>query len=98
MARSSNDASAFAKVLSALGKFTRLDHDESIGPDYSQIVPQQFELTSDPSVAGFERIPNVQERVRKLFDRFKKEAEEANVVEIVEPENLNENAASHQPS
>ena len=97
MARSSNDASAFAKVLSALGKFTRLDHDESIGPDYSQIVPQQFELTSDPSVAGFERIPNVQERVRKLFDRFKKEAEEANVVEIVEPENLNENAASHQP-
>ena len=97
MARSSNDASAFAKVLSALGKFTRLDHDESIGPDYSQIVPQQFELTSDPSVAGFERIPNVQERVRKLFDRFKKEAEEADVVEIVEPENLNENAASHQP-
>ena len=97
MARSSNDASAFAKVLSALGKFTRLDHDESIGPDYSQIVPQQFELTSDPSVAGFERIPNVKERVRKLFDRFKKEAEEADVVEIVEPENLNENAASHQP-
>ena len=97
MARSSNDASAFAKVLSALGKLTRLDHDESIGPDYSQIVPQQFELTSDPSVAGFERIPNVQERVRKLFDRFKKEAEEADVVEIVEPENLNENAASHQP-
>lgn len=97
MARSSNDASAFAKVLSALGKFTRLDHDESIGPDYSQIVPQQFELTSDPSVAGFERIPNVQERVRKLFDRFKKEAEKADVVEIVEPENLNENAASHQP-
>ena len=96
MARSSNDASAFAKVLSALGKFTRLDHDESIGPDYSQIVPQQFELTSDPSIAGFERIPNVQERVRKLFDRFKKEAEEADVVEIVEPENLNENAASHQ--
>lgn len=97
MARSSNDASAFAKVLSALGKFTRLDHDESIGPDYSQIVPQQFELTSDPAVAGFERIPNVQERVRKLFDRFKKEAEEADVVEIVEPENFNENAASYQP-
>ena len=97
MARESGDASAFAKVLSAFGKFTRLDHDESIGPDYSQIVPQQFELTSDPSVAGFERIPNVQERVRKLFDRFKKEAEDADVVEIVEPENLNENAASHQP-
>ena len=77
MARASGDANAFAKVLSALGKFTRLDHDEANGPDYSQIVPQRFELTTDPSVAGFERIPNVRERVRLLFDRFKKEAEAA---------------------
>ena len=86
MARASGDANAFAKVLSALGKFTRLDHDEAIGPDYSQIVPQQFELTTDPAVAGFERIPNVQERVRLLFKRFKKEAEEADAVEVVQPQ------------
>lgn len=86
MARASGDANAFAKVLSSLGKFTRLDKDESIGPDYSQIVPQQFELTSDPSVAGFERIPDVQERVRKLFERFKREATEIQAVEITEPE------------
>ena len=65
---------------------TTLDHDETIGPDYSQIVPQQFELTTDPAVAGFERIPNVQERVRLLFKRFKKEAEEADAVEVVQPQ------------
>ena len=86
MARASGDANAFAKVLSALGKFTRLDHDEAIGPYYSQIVPQQFELTTDPAVAGFERIPNVQERVRLLFKRFKKEAEEADAIEVVQPQ------------
>lgn len=88
MARAKGDASAFAKTLAALGKFTRLDHDEAIGPDYSQIVPQQFELTTDPSVAGFERIPNVRERVRLLFSKYKKEAETANAVpaEAIEPE------------
>lgn len=85
MARENGDASAFAKVLSALGKFTRLDHDESVGPDYSQIVPQQFELTTDPAVAGFERIENVQERVRLLFDKFKREAQDAEAVEVPAP-------------
>ena len=84
MARASGDANAFAKVLSALGKFTRLDHDEDIGPDYSQIIPQQFELTSDPSEAGFQRIPNVNEKVRVLFARYKKESEEAVYTEFIE--------------
>lgn len=84
MARSSGDANAFAKMLAALGKFTRLDHDEDIGPDYSQIVPQQFELTSDPTEAGFQRIPNVNEKVRILFARFKKEMEDAEYVQVIE--------------
>ena len=84
MARASGDANAFAKVLSALGKFTRLDHDEDIGPDYSQIIPQQFELTSDPSEAGFQRIPNVNEKIRVLFARYKKESEEAVYTEFIE--------------
>ncbi len=89
MARASGDANAFAKVLSALGKFTRLDHDEDIGPDYSQIIPQQFELTSDPSVAGFERIPNVLERSRFLFARYKKQSEDAEYAHVIE-ESTNE--------
>ena len=96
MARASGDASAFAKILAALGKFTRLDHDESVGPDYSQIVPQQFELTTDPKVAGFERIPNIQDRVRKLFDKYKKEALEADAVEVSsQPLNTESHAATH---
>lgn len=49
MARDKGDAGAFAKVLASLGKFTRLDHEQLAGPDYSQIIPQQFELTSDPA-------------------------------------------------
>lgn len=89
MARAAGDANAFAKTLSALGKFTRLDKDENIGPDYSQIVPQQFEMTSDPSVAGFERIPDIQERVKKLFRRMEAETKKQDFAEarVVEPEN-----------
>lgn len=88
MARMAGDANAFTKTLSALGKFTRLDKDEAIGPDYSQIVPQQIEMTSDPSVAGFVRIPDIQERVRKLFRRMEAETKKSEFAEAreIEPE------------
>ena len=77
MARDKGDAGAFAKVLASLGKFTRLDHEQLAGPDYSHIIPQQFELTSDPTVAGFQRIPNVLQLTQQLERRFKKEIEVA---------------------
>lgn len=86
MARDKGDAGAFAKVLASLGKYTRLDHEELRGPDYSQIVPQQFEITSDPTVAGFERIPNVIQLTRRLEQRFKKEIEAAEFEEIKNPD------------
>lgn len=88
MAREKGDAGAFAKVLASLGKFTRLDHEQLAGPDYSQIIPQQFELTSDPTVAGFQRIPNVLQLTQQLERRFKKEIEAAEY-EIIEPQPIN---------
>lgn len=98
MARASGDANAFAKVLSALGKFTRLDHDENIGPDYSQIIPQRFELTTDPTVAGFERIPNIDKKVRDLQLRFAKESEDAVYVQIIdEPKSETQDHATIHP-
>ena len=82
MARAKNDAGAFSKVLATFARYTRLDKDEQLGPEYDKIVPQQFEISTDPSVAGFERIPNLQERVNKLFARYKREAEQADAEEI----------------
>lgn len=82
MARDKGDAGAFAKLLASLGKFTRLDHEQLAGPDYSQIIPQQFELTSDPAVAGFQRIPNVLQLTQQLEKRFKKEIENIEFEEV----------------
>ena len=90
MARDKGDAGAFAKVLASLGKFTRLDHEQLTGPDYSQIIPQQFEITSDPSVAGFQRIPNVLQLTQQLEKRFKKEIEAAEY-EVIEVKPISEN-------
>ena len=85
MARAKNDAKAFGNILSTFARFTRLDKDEQTALEYDQIVPQQFEITTDPAVAGFERIPNIEQKVQKLFDRYKREAEQADAVEVLTP-------------
>ena len=85
MARAKNDAKAFGNILSTFARFTRLDKDEQTALEYDQIVPQQFEITTDPAVAGFERIPNIEQKVQKLFDRYKREAEQADAVELLTP-------------
>ena len=70
MARANTDAKAFTAALTALGKYTRLDTEESRTPDYAQIVPQQLEITTDPSVAGFKRIPDLKEKVQKMLNKY----------------------------
>ena len=70
MARANNDAKAFTAALNALGKYTRLDTEESRTPDYAQIVPQQLEITTDPSVAGVKRIPDLKEKVQKMLNKY----------------------------
>ncbi len=83
MARDNEDASAFAKVLAALGKYTQLDKDESRVPDYSLIVPQTFEITPDVSAAGFTPTPDLDKRVAKLEAKYIKAiAEDAEPIEV----------------
>ena len=98
MARAKNDAGAFSKVLATFARYTRLDKDEQLGPEYDKIVPQQFEISTDPSVAGFERIPNLQERVNKLFARYKREAEQAEAEEIKSDQDSDQDSDQEHPS
>ena len=81
MARTYHDPNAFARTLAAYGKYTGLDKEKNEGPDYSMIVPQTFEISGDPEVAGFKKIPNVEERARKITAEFIQDAD----YEIVEP-------------
>lgn len=75
MARTYHDPNAFAKMLASYGKYTGLDKEKHEGPDYSMIVPQTFEISGDPEVAGFKKIPNVEEKAKKMVARFIQEAD-----------------------
>lgn len=76
MARSTGDINAFAKMLSTFARGAKIAKEENTAPEYGQIVPQQFTVTTDPSVAGFKRIPNIQEKARRLLQKYAAETEE----------------------
>ena len=98
MAREKGDTKAFTAALNALGKYTRLDSAESAMPDYSQIVPQQLEITTDPSVAGFERIPNLKEKVNKMLNKYAAETTFEQLTRKAQREkNLREDEATPPP-
>ena len=70
MARQNNDATAYAKVLAAYGKFMKLDKEDLEGLSYSDIVPTVMVPTDDPRVVGMEPIKNAREVARKLREKY----------------------------
>ena len=85
MARKKDDPSAFAKVLTAYGKYSRLDRDEGLAPDYSAIVPQVFEISADPEDAGFKRIPDIEKKAEKMLRQFQRDFQSVEFEEIKTP-------------
>src|SRR5574344_1512911 len=99
MARQNGDANAFARVLASLGKYTRLDKDKSEAPDYSQIVPQSFDITDNPEDAGYKRIPNLEERIKKITRSYVHDIEDVSFESIkpIGPEiNYDKTNKTHQ--
>ena len=65
---------AMAALLSAHGKYMRLDHpDSDNAPDYSAITPPFLEITADASQLGFEPIADVDRLVRRLTAQYIRE-------------------------
>ena len=69
-------------------KGTGLDQPDTAAPDYSQIKPQQFIISPDPSVGGFKVVPGILEKARRLEQRYIQEIreEEANTLEAERPQ------------
>lgn len=86
VARQEHDANAYARLLAAYGKYMQLDKEEADAPAYSDIVPQTFTLTTDPTVIGFKPIKDWRKVAARLEARFIKETEveEADYEELTE--------------
>lgn len=88
MAREQGDVKAFAAVTATYLKGTQLDKEDTAAPDYSVIAPQTFTITADPTAAGFQPVPGILEKAKKLEARYLQE---------IEPEEQHEEQHEEQP-
>lgn len=59
-------AEIMIKAAKALGFVTRLDKEDAEQPRWSEIIPQNFEITNDVTVLGLRKIPDLEARKAKL--------------------------------
>jgi hypothetical protein len=56
-------------------KYNKLDKEDAFKIPWEELIPQPFEPTSDPTVIGIKPIPNIQEKIRKMKEKYFTEAE-----------------------
>lgn len=72
-AKRRHDTKTMERAAASYAKFNRVDlEDEQLIP-YEDIVVQPFTATSDPSVLGIKPIENIDEKVKMLTEKYRKE-------------------------
>ena len=69
-AKKENDYTAMILAADKLGKYTKLDQNETEDVPWEELLPPSFEPTSDITVLGFKRDPNIKQKQQKLFKRY----------------------------
>lgn len=73
IAEKNNDPDAMVKAMAAYGKFNQLDKEDPSEFPWDEIRPQNFEITSDPSVIGIKPIPNLKEKIAQLYKKYQED-------------------------
>lgn len=69
-ARSKGDLRAVASIEKARILNNRTDKDDEPELEFDKIVPQNFELTDDPTVIGIQKVSGLRDRIRKLEKKY----------------------------
>lgn len=90
MARQRGDLRAVASIEKNRIMNNRTDKDDEPELEFDKIVPQQFEMTDDPTVIGIQKVPGLRDRIRKLEKKYgDTKIEDADYEEIKEENNGN---------
>ncbi len=84
MAEKRKDSKTMERAASAYGKLNRVDLEDEQAMPYDKIVPQHFTATDDPRVLGIEPIPNIQEKIASMIEKYRKETIDIEDVEFEE--------------
>jgi hypothetical protein len=66
---------ARVKAIGFLGKYSKLDKEDDLNINWEDIIPVSIEPTNDVSVLGIKALPNKNEYIQKLYEKYKGEIE-----------------------
>lgn len=74
MAKKRKDTKTMERAATSYAKFNRVDTDDDNKLPFDLIVVQPFVPTLDPSVLGIKPIPNIQEKISKMIEKYSAES------------------------
>ena len=84
MAEKRKDSKTMERAATAYGKLNRIDLEDDQAMPYDKIVPQPFTATDDPRVLGIEPIPNINEKISQMIEKYRRETIDIEDVEFEE--------------
>ena len=84
MAEKRKDSKTMERAATAYGKLNRVDLEDEQAMPYDMIVPQPFTATDDPRVLGIEPIPNIQDKISAMIQKYRAETIDIEDVEFEE--------------
>lgn len=70
LAKNKDDYTSMILAADKLGKYTKLDQNETEEIPWEELLPPSFEPTNDIEVLGFKRDPNIKQKQQKLFKKY----------------------------
>lgn len=70
LAERNKDAKAMVAAADKYAKYNQLDKEDSLKIPWDEIIPQQFEPTSDPTVIGIKPVANIREKIAKMKEKY----------------------------
>lgn len=86
MAVKRKDTKTMEKAAASYAKYNRVDYEEDAQIPYEMIVVQPFTATNDPSVLGIKPIPNIQQKISQMLEKYRAESMDIEDIEFEEPD------------
>lgn len=84
MAKARKDTKTMERAATSYGKLNKVDAEDVQAVPFHLIVVQPFMATADPSVLGIKPIPNVEDKIKAMLDKYSAETLDIEDVEFEE--------------
>ena len=84
MAKKRKDTKTMERAATSYAKFNNVNVEDEQSVPYDMIVVQPFTATQDPSVLGIKPIPNIEDKIKELLEKYRAESIDIDDIEFEE--------------